>query len=119
MTSYPRFDGTQACANLTPALVAAFDGVAEPARAVQICVDCAFLNACRGYAVDHDVVGVWGGTTGPERQMLRTAAGIPTPQPITAELDAMVCAWRSAAEVSRVELSDASLPLAPSLSFAS
>ncbi len=117
MTSYPRFDGTQACTNLTPDLVAAFDGVASPERAIKVCIGCAFLSACRGYALDHDVVGVWGGTTDPDRQHMRAEKKIPPPPRVTAELDALVHAWRSGAEASRVDPAD--VQLVPSLLFAS
>lgn len=82
---YPRFDGTQACADST-----------DPEAAW--CVDCPFLLACRQYALDHDVRGVWGGLDDADRRTERAALGLPPPIQVSDELDDLVIAWRRAAE---------------------
>ncbi len=86
---YPSFDGTQMCRA---------DGV-DPddwfpdgapgryggqhitgARAIAACHSCAWLEPCLRYALTHDVVGIWGGTTADERRDARATVGIrPTP----------------------------------------
>lgn len=93
--SYPRFDGTQACADGTAAEAAAFAGLADSALARRLCAGCRFMAPCLTYALDHDVVGVWGGTDDIERRALRSAAGDPPPTPASVELDALVNAWRA------------------------
>lgn len=41
----------------------------------RLCLDCPVRKACLDYALAHDVVGVWAGTTRPERERTRKALG--------------------------------------------
>lgn len=43
---------------------------AQAARAKAVCVGCPVLMQCLGFALDHNQVGVWGGTTDDERKQL-------------------------------------------------
>src|SRR5512133_461194 len=46
-------------------------------RAKAVCRVCPAVDACLAYALaDRELDGVWGGTTKPERQRMRRAAGI-------------------------------------------
>jgi hypothetical protein len=75
---YPEFDGTQVCATVDPEEFHPEQGERIDA-AKRICkgdpdrgiAPCAFLNPCLQYALHHSVSGVWGGTSGLERQNLR------------------------------------------------
>lgn len=96
-TSYPRFDGTQACA-AEPTLVAVFTSHAageSDTRAAAVCAGCGFLEHCRSYALTHDVHGIWGGLTDEDRKVSRVRAHLPEPRSITDELDDLVRSWRS------------------------
>jgi hypothetical protein len=80
---YPDFDGTQVCAQADPEDFFPEVG-GSPEGAKTICrggttgyrPPCAFLNECLSYALMHDVVGVWGGTSGKQRLMWRRANGV-------------------------------------------
>lgn len=100
---YPRFDGTQACADPPREAAAAFAAVpgADPEPAKALCAGCAFLDACRAYALEQDVHGVWGGLTEEERRARRDQEGRPAPTSIGDELDRMVLAWRGDPAVRR------------------
>ncbi len=96
MTSYPRFDGTQACAT-EPTLAAVFTAPAASeydTRAAAVCTRCRFLEHCRSYALTHDVHGIWGGLTDEDRKVSRVRAHLPEPRSITDELDDLVRSWR-------------------------
>lgn len=43
-------------------------------RAKATCATCPSATACLQYALTHDVLGIWGGTTRPERKLLRDGA---------------------------------------------
>lgn len=46
-----------------------------PDQARELCEGCGYVEACRRYALaDPKLSGVWGGTTGRERERLRRAA---------------------------------------------
>jgi hypothetical protein len=73
---YPDFDGSQVCAQTDPGLFMP-DGQGFSARpAKTLCGTCPFADACRDYALWHDVDGIWGGTTLRERQKERQRRGI-------------------------------------------
>lgn len=98
---YPSFDGTQACAQPTPPeTAAAFLGQVSPATAaaVGVCGPCPFRGACRDYALSHDVHGVWGGLTAPERRELRRRCELPDPVSPSDELDVLVRTARHSPE---------------------
>lgn len=81
---YPPVDGTQPCARQTDPDHLFFPARDESrwavAEAKALCARCAFRRPCLRYALTHDVHGVWGGTTYPERRDLRHRHGIkPTP----------------------------------------
>lgn len=40
----------------------------SPAAAKQVCSACPVSTECAAFAVEHDLDGVWGGTTAPERR---------------------------------------------------
>lgn len=99
MTStYPRFDGTQACADPTPQQRASFEGTITPTPARELCPACRFLAPCRTYALEHDVTGVWGELDDDERRKTRRSQGRPEPVPVTDELDELVRVWRTGQE---------------------
>lgn len=95
MPRYPDLDGTQHCHAASPALVDAYTGApgVDPAPAVALCSGCPFLQPCRTWALAHDVRGVWGATTGEDRDRARPA-GAP-PLSVSDELDELVRAWRA------------------------
>jgi len=98
MSTYPRFDGTQACAGPPAATAPAYAGTlgANPKPAQALCRSCTFATACRGYALDHDVHGVWGGLTEEERSALRITQHLAEPLSVCDELDELVMRWREA-----------------------
>lgn len=73
---YPLFDGSQLCAQTDPALFMPEGQGWSPREARTLCAGCPFAEACREYALWHDVDGVWGGTTLRERQKERQRRGI-------------------------------------------
>lgn len=83
MVRYPRFDGTQACADLTPPAAAYLPvppAQANLAAARRRCSGCLFRAACQRYALGHDVQGIWGGLDDRQRRAQRAAAGLPEPR---------------------------------------
>jgi hypothetical protein len=96
MSRYPDFDGTQACHDAPPALLAAYaDSLgADPTAAQARCARCRFLQPCRTWALEHDVRGVWGGLTGDQRNAL-LPTGTPAPMSVSDELDQLVRIWRA------------------------
>lgn len=94
MTSYPHFDGTQACA-AEPTLFSSPADNDLVARAVALCGSCRFLQHCRSYALTHDVRGIWGGLADEDRKTSRVRAHLPEPRSITDELDDLVLSWRA------------------------
>jgi predicted RecB family nuclease len=47
------------------------------------CAGCPLVEACLDYALRHDVVGIWGGSTARERRAMREERGI-TAEPVIA-----------------------------------
>jgi WhiB family redox-sensing transcriptional regulator len=74
------FDVNRAnCRGLDPELFHPGRGTAAKAHiiraALAVCADCEVREPCRDYAIANRVSGIWGGTTGKERQTIRNAAG--------------------------------------------
>lgn len=74
---YPRFDGTQPCLEIGPDAFHPYGSDHEQvAYAKQVCTGCLFLEECREFAVSHDVLGIWGGTSYADRRRERRQLGI-------------------------------------------
>lgn len=46
-------------------------GNGSTAEALAICAECPVKDLCRQDAIDHNRIGIWGGTTRPERRAVR------------------------------------------------
>lgn len=94
---YPPFDGTQACLFVDERERSGFVGPddADPVPAVEVCEGCGFVEACRDYALTHDVVGVWGGLSDQDRWTVRGRRRQPRPIRVSDELDSWVKEWRT------------------------
>lgn len=57
-------------------------------KAKAACSQCQFVTPCLEYALENDVVGVWGGTDEKDRREIRKSQGLPTPRSITLITDA-------------------------------
>lgn len=75
MSKAPYFDGSQLCLDVDADTFFA----EEESEAKDICNDCHFINECLEYALQVDVVGIWGGTNETERAKIRKQRGIPKP----------------------------------------
>ena len=89
----PYFDGTQLCMQMDSNV---FFPEAKDDRkdsdkmsykdevtmAKNVCKDCHFVIDCLKYALDNDVVGIWGATDTKEREQIRKQMGIPKPKSI-------------------------------------
>lgn len=76
---YPRFDGSQPCRDVDPESFfpkTPQDSLKASKAAARVCAGCPFLDACREYAIAHDVQGFWGGLTEQERREERKRRGI-------------------------------------------
>ena len=74
---YPDFDGTQLCAQIDPEIWFPEGSLLkENKQAMKICQKCHFIDACLEYALENDVDGIWGGTTNPQRKVIRKDRGI-------------------------------------------
>lgn len=62
-----------ACADIHPDVFFPTKG-ASPLPAQRICSTCPVIDACREYALGHNLLGVWGGLTTQERKDIRRAA---------------------------------------------
>lgn len=93
-STYPRFDGTQECSTATAEQRDSLDGRTGPEAGRRLCQGCRFQPDCLAYALDHDVVGIWGARTDEERHELRKHAGLPQPTPMSEHLDDLVRTWR-------------------------
>jgi len=77
LAPFPPIDGSQACLDAESELF--FPASEQPefaAPAIALCRRCPFLHECLAYALTHDVQGIWGGTTTPQRDRIRTEHGI-------------------------------------------
>ena len=76
MKDYPVFSGTPACAETDPEMWFPVDEKSkmylEPALLERICTTCEVKEECFNYALNHAVSGYWAGTTGTERQRIRS-----------------------------------------------
>ena len=71
---YPKFDGSQVCAQTDPEIFFPepnTQGQPAPAKVKQFCNGCSFKVDCLAYALQNNVHGIWGGTTGIERKHIR------------------------------------------------
>lgn len=73
---YPKFDGTQACADIRDVDVFFSGNPADMDEALAACTRCTFKDACAAYALTHEVRGIWGGLTGPTRRAVQRKYGI-------------------------------------------
>lgn len=74
---YPDFDGSQLCAQVDPEIWFPEGSLIRANRdAMKICQKCHFVTECLEYAVQVDVQGIWGGTTYPQRKVIRKTRGI-------------------------------------------
>lgn len=76
--AYPRFDGSQLCAQTDPELFHPPDG-SPGRRARQVCDKCPWVTECLEWAIWNDVQGIWGGRTAHWRLTERLRRGIPSP----------------------------------------
>lgn len=86
---YPPFDGTQPCRELDPELffpVTSREVYYHQQQTRPACGDCPFLQACRDYAISHNVDGFWGGTTAAERREERRRLGISSIPVVTSDM---------------------------------
>lgn len=81
---YPSFDGSQTCAQVDWFIFFPEKGGTN-ADAKKMCASCPWLDECRNYAIWHQVVGIWGGTSAREREKERTKRKI-KPLPVTASV---------------------------------
>ena len=76
----PRYDWrlSAACRELDPDLFFPIGpSVSQIAEAKQVCDACPVQRTCLSWAIKHhQAYGIWGGTTEPERQALRTAVNV-------------------------------------------
>lgn len=78
---YPRFDGSQRCAELPlevlfPESKDSTAGRRSTDAMVRMCGECPFVRPCLAYALTHDVHGWWAGTTRKQRAEHRREHGI-------------------------------------------
>ena len=91
-TKAPKFDGTQPCASpgVDPELFfpeTPEDIYHNTRKAKAICNTCVFVEDCLEYALDNDVVGIWGATTPTERKNIRRSRRLPPPKSTAKMLD--------------------------------
>jgi hypothetical protein len=69
---YPDFDGTQPCTQVDPEAWFPQGSLGYANRvAIKICESCHFREKCLDYALAYKVDGIWGGTTVPQRRVIR------------------------------------------------
>jgi len=89
----PYFDGTQLCMQMDSNVFfpEAKDARTSPDKmkykdevtmAKNVCNTCHFVIDCLKYALDNDVVGIWGATDTKEREQIRKQMNIPKPKSI-------------------------------------
>ena len=67
----PRWNGTEACADVEDPEQFFSDFALDIALAKDICAECPMIQACRNYAMKHENYGVWGGLSADDRYKLR------------------------------------------------
>lgn len=76
---YPRFTGEEPCAQVGVEHFFTPEGSSnytDLATVKAICADCPSKEPCLEYALHVNVIGVWGGTTEPQRRSIRKERGI-------------------------------------------
>ncbi len=76
MVKYPAFDGSEVCAQIDPEIWFPTALNQTGAMAKKLCRTCIWVEQCREYAIQVDVVGIWGGTNEKERSRVRKKARI-------------------------------------------
>lgn len=71
MPRYPDFDGSELCSQVDPEIWFPTTKNQTGAMAKRLCLSCPWLVKCRNYAVQVDVVGIWGATNEKERSRIR------------------------------------------------
>ena len=67
----PRWNGTEACADVEDPELFFSDFALDIALAKDICAECPMIQACLNYAMKHENNGVWGGLSADDRYKLR------------------------------------------------
>jgi len=70
----PYFDGTQPCAQTDPEIFfpeSASESVKVKKIVKQMCSSCEFQLPCLDYALNNDVMGIWGGMLDSERRSIK------------------------------------------------
>jgi len=84
-------DGSQLCAQIDPEIWFPTAKKQTGAMAKKYCRSCPWLVRCREYAVQVDVVGIWGATNEKERSRMRKKQKIKVER---LELDEIISALR-------------------------
>ena len=102
---YPKFDGTQACAEVGVEIMYGNElgeSVTHGKRASMdrpsvvatvMCKGCDFLGDCLTWALHHEEYGVWGGTTASQRERMRKKLGIRLVDPYLAATYGETVRW--------------------------
>ena len=90
---YPEFDGSEVCAQVDPEIWFPTATNQTGAMAKKFCLSCPWLTKCRDYAVQVDVVGIWGATNEKERSRIRKKNKMKVER---LELDGVILAIRKA-----------------------
>ncbi|MGC9536521.1 WhiB family transcriptional regulator [Streptomyces sp. UG1] len=61
-----------------------FEDGLRPGAARALCAGCGHVEACLAFALEHPVLGVWGGTTWREREAARRRAAVERAPPVRA-----------------------------------
>jgi len=96
MATAPAFDGSQACLGLdidhdlffpdySTLTKSEYDDVLNEAKS--ICSSCNFVVPCLKYALDNNVLGVWGATDERERKAMRKKMRLANPRPISKDIN--------------------------------
>lgn len=78
MSDHLTFDSPPPCAQTDPELFFPDDGQVQAALqdTKAICGDCPFRSPCLTYALEHDVQGIWAGTSRHQRNMMCQQRGV-------------------------------------------
>jgi len=88
---YPAFDGSEVCSQVDPEIWFPTARNQTGAMAKKLCLSCPWLEKCQNYAVQVDVVGIWGATNEKERSRMRKKQKIKVER---LELDEIISALR-------------------------
>lgn len=85
--NFPKFDGSQLCAQTDPEVFFPERGSHDQSYlAKSICAKCPFKSPCAEYAIHYDIRGIWGGTSEEDRRRIGKARGIKRKTVAPAEL---------------------------------